>query len=129
MFGRERQRYAALINNANSEEAFIFHIDSIDEKPNLDRNFSRRDCDDLKMLWQACGYDDSKFQRVQSMAAGKVVLPFQKGGLRSREFAESDIFISSVRKRTFESSNDEAGPLVFAMKGNYVVAGFQNGTI
>eukprot|EP00554_Chaetoceros_debilis_P015606 CAMPEP_0194124334 /NCGR_PEP_ID=MMETSP0150-20130528/58176_1 /TAXON_ID=122233 /ORGANISM="Chaetoceros debilis, Strain MM31A-1" /LENGTH=1038 /DNA_ID=CAMNT_0038818009 /DNA_START=128 /DNA_END=3241 /DNA_ORIENTATION=+ len=98
----------AIISNEGCEEAWLFQMDCVGDHPFLDTDMSRRDSNGIEKLGRFEEDDKYKFKRAQSIASGKLLFSYQKVGLDNRA---------------------EGGPIALAIKGRYVVAGFQNGSI
>eukprot|EP00979_Chaetoceros_neogracilis_P013888 scaffold4149_cov224-Chaetoceros_neogracile.AAC.1 len=97
---------AAIITNEGCEEVYIFPIDSLGDNPHLNNDLSPTD---IEKQSEHLDEDDDTHLHVRSMALGQFKFRFQKHD---------------------PSKDDEnGGPVVLAIKGRYVVAGFDSGGI
>jgi hypothetical protein len=96
---------AAIVSDERCNEVLIFQITSVGKNPILDTDISKRDVRAIK----ECDNNSNGHgaHGARSMALGRIVFPKQETGSNS--------------------SND--GPEVLAMKGRWVVAGFECGSI
>jgi len=100
---------AAITSNEGCEELYIFPLDSLGDNPDIVTDTRARTFEEWDK--QVDEFDET-ILRARSMASGQIKFRFQKD-------ASSKIKYSS----------NKGGPVAVAMKGRYVVAGFDNGSI
>jgi len=101
----------AIISNEGCEEVYVFPIDSLGNNPILDNDMSPRA---IEKLDETFDVGDDTHLHVRSMALGQIKFPFQK---------------DRPSNKHAEQLSTNVGPMVLAMKGRYVVAGFNSGSI
>jgi len=102
---------AAITSNEGCEELYIFPLDSLGDNPDIVTDMRRRKFEEWD---EHVDEFDETILRARSMALGQIKFRFQKEA-------------SASSKKEYSSNN--GGPVAVAMKGRYVVAGFDSGSI